>query len=162
MATAIRSRRLCRAFASSPRWQRGPRCELDAALENRGPGGAAIQRKRTQINKVAGDVKRDHYARAKSQRQGQISAGIFHLARGERHVVPGIGRKQRSDLRDRKHSQRRDNNTRPPISCMVPSPALRQKFPLKLAAMACALRPRKIPSRTSPNSAEALAIVKTF
>ncbi len=46
--------------------------------------------------------------------------------------------------------------------CSAAHPALRQKLAPKLAAMACALRPTKMPSRTRPSSAAVLAKVKTF
>ncbi len=73
---------------------------------------AAIQRQDVQVNKVAGDVERDHHARAHRQRQRKIAAGILHFAGGEGHIVPGVGGKQRPDLRDGENSQRADQHHR--------------------------------------------------
>ena len=83
---------------------------LNSALEQRCTRWAAHQRQRPQINEVAADIERDHHAGAERQRQRKIPAGIFHLAGGERNVVPGVGGKQRSHLRDRQHGERRDQN----------------------------------------------------
>src|ERR1700751_101381 len=47
-------------------------------------------------------------------------------------------------------------------ACRAASPAFSQKCPLKLAESAGALRPRKNPKSTRPESAETFAAVKTF
>ena len=55
------------------------------------PFAIAVQRQHVKVNEVAGDIKRDHNARAHRQRERQIAAGIFHFAGGERDVIPGVG-----------------------------------------------------------------------
>ena len=79
----------------------------------RRPFFGAIERQHAEINKIAGDVERDHHARAQGQRKWQIAARIFYLSRGERHVVPGVGRKQRPHLRDGENGKRAHHHGRP-------------------------------------------------
>ena len=86
---------------------------LDAAPQNRCCARCSVERQRVQINQVAGNVKRDHHARAQRQRQRQVAAGILYFAGSERHVVPGVGGKQRTHLRHRQNRQRAHHHHRP-------------------------------------------------
>ncbi len=50
-----------------------------------------------QINEVTRDIKSGHDAYPKAERQREIAAGIAHLTRSKRDVVPRIRGKERSD-----------------------------------------------------------------
>ncbi len=81
-----------------------------AVAENRGQrrGGDAIvrrrlnlvQRQRRKIANIGQEIERDDDRRAHGERNGNIALRIFHFARRKRDVVPGVGGKKRSHLRD--------------------------------------------------------------
>ncbi len=48
----------------------------------------------------------------KASDRRQIAAGILHFPGGESHIVPGVGRKERSDLGHGKNRQRSDHDDR--------------------------------------------------
>ena len=86
---------------------------FDSPPQNRCRARRPVQRQRHQINKVAGNVERDHHARTQRQRQRQVAAGILYFARGERHVIPGVRGKQRTHLRHGQNRQRAHHHNRP-------------------------------------------------
>ena len=118
---------------------------------------AAIQRQNVQVNKVAGNVERDHNARAHRQRERQIAAGILHFAGGEGHVVPGVGGEQRSDLRHRENGQRAHQHRRAADShlhrVLRAQARVVPEIALKFAAIACALRPMNSPRNNQAQQA---------
>ena len=105
----------------------------DAALENASHRVQSLQAAAHSDKKVAANVERENHARSHGQRQRQIAVGILHFAGGKGDVVPGVGREERSDLRDRKMVSAPTQTVGPPAptctACCTPSPALCQKLP---------------------------------
>ena len=65
---------------------------LNAAIHDRAASHGPGHGQHVQINKIAGDVERDHDAGAQCQGKRKIAAGIFYLSGRESNVVPGVGR----------------------------------------------------------------------
>jgi hypothetical protein len=87
-----------------------------ARPENRGEGGGSdaivrgrlnlMQSQRREIADIGQDVERDHHGGTYGERERDVSFWIFHFARGERDVVPGVRGKERADLRNPERDQK--------------------------------------------------------
>ena len=130
------------------------------------PLAIAVQRQHAQVNEIRQHIKQDDRACAHRQRERQVALRIVHFAGGEGHVVPGVGREQRTDLRHGKDGQQ----ARPARSGrrrrLAPDAAHSIRRCARSSRRSWRRWPRRCvpenPSSTRPSSAAVLAKVKTF
>ena len=144
-----------RAERREDRFERGCGDAIGGGLLHR------AERQGDEIGDVGEQIERDDDHRAEGQRQGNVASRILDLAGGEGDVVPGVGGKERPDLRHAQRDEQAEGRRRveararaaPPRGCPEVAEIARDRL---------GFQPTSRPTTISARSAPVLAVVKTF
>src|SRR5438045_9325222 len=99
------------------------------------------------MNDVAEYIKENHNTRSHRQRERQVPAWILNFARGERDIVPGIGREERSNLRDSQDGQGSDQDrgsSYANLHCMTGAESgVGPQMPIEIGCQSVGIPPKK-------------------